>query len=56
MKTQIVASEACRVGYQEFPSWIANLTLVSLLFIVIPTHYLNFKFLIISWLFTFIVQ
>ena len=41
-QTQIVASEACRVGRQEFNSWITNLPLVSLLFIVIPTPFLNF--------------
>ena len=35
-QTQIVASAACRVGSQEFHSWIASLPLVSLLFIVIP--------------------
>ena len=40
--TQIVASVACRVGSQEFHSWIASLPLVSLLFIVIPTPFLNF--------------
>ena len=38
----IVASAACRVGTQEFHSWIASLLLVSLLFIVIPTSFLNF--------------
>ena len=32
-QTQIVASAACRVGSQEFHSWIASLPLVSLLFI-----------------------
>ena len=41
-QTQIVASVACRVGIQEFHSWIASLPLVSLLFIVIPTPFLNF--------------
>ena len=41
-QTQIVASVACRVGSQEFHSWIASLPLVSLLFIVIPTPFLNF--------------
>ena len=41
-QTQIVASAACRVGSQEFHSWIASLPLVSLLFIVIPTPFLNF--------------
>ena len=41
-QTQIVASAACRVGSQEFHSWIASLPLVSLLFIVIPTSFLNF--------------
>ena len=38
-QTQIVASAACRVGSQEFHSWIASLPLVSLLFIVIPTPF-----------------
>ena len=32
-QTQIVASAACRVGSQEFHSWIASLPLVSLLFL-----------------------
>ena len=42
-QTQIVASAACRVGSQEFHSYsIASLLLVSLLFIVIPTPFLNF--------------
>ena len=41
-QTQIVTSAACRVGSQEFHSWIASLPLVSLLFIVIPTPFLNF--------------
>ena len=41
-QTQIVASAACRVGSQEFHSWIASLPLVFLLFIVIPTPFLNF--------------
>ena len=41
-QTQIVASAACRVGSQEFHSWIVSLPLVSLLFIVIPTPVLNF--------------
>ena len=41
-QTQIVAIAACRVGSQEFHSWIASLPLVSLLFIVIPTPFLNF--------------
>ena len=41
-QTQIVASAACRVGSQEFHNWIASLPLVSLLFIVIPTPFLNF--------------
>ena len=41
-QTQIVASAACRVGSQEFHSWIASLPLVSLLFIVIPTPFLKF--------------
>ena len=51
-QTQIVASAACRVGSQEFHSGIASLPLVSLLFIVIPTPFLNF-FNFISCLFTF---
>ena len=38
-QTQIVASVGCRVGSQEFHSWIASLPLVSLLFIVIPTPF-----------------
>ena len=38
---QIVASVACKVGSQEFHSRIASLPLVSLLFIVIPTSFLN---------------
>ena len=41
-QTQIVASAAYRVDSQEFHSWIASLPLVSLLFIVIPTPFLNF--------------
>ena len=41
-QTQVVASATCRVGSQEFHSWIASLPLVSLLFIVIPTPFLNF--------------
>ena len=41
-QTQIVASAACRVGSQEFHNWIASLPLVSLLFIMIPTPFLNF--------------
>ena len=41
-QTQIVASAACRVGSQEFHSWIASLPLVSLLFI---DSYSLFKFL-----------
>ena len=49
-QTQIVASAACRVGSQEFHSWIASLPLVSLLFIVIPTPFLNFLIqLLIIW-------
>ena len=44
-QTQIVASAACRVGSQEFHSWIASLPLVSLLFIVIPTPFLNFIYI-----------
>ena len=50
-QTQIIASAACRVGSQGFHSWIASLPLVSLLFIVIPTPFLNFKILFISCLF-----
>ena len=46
-QTQIVASAACRVGSQEFHSWIASLPLVSLLFIVIPTPFLNLNFIYI---------
>ena len=49
-QTQIVASVACRVGSQEFHSWIASLPLVSLLFIVIPTPFLNFYFLFVYFL------
>ena len=45
-QTQIVASVACRVGSQEFHSWIASLPLVSLLFIVIPTPFLNFIYIL----------
>ena len=41
-QTQIAASAACRVGCQEFHSWITSLPLVSLLFIVIPIPFLNF--------------
>ena len=41
-QTQIVASAAFRVGSQGFHSWIASLPLLSLLFIVIPTPFLNF--------------
>ena len=52
-QTQIVASAACRADRQEFHSWIASLPFVSLLFIVIPTPFLIFKFLFISCLFTF---
>ena len=36
--TQVVGSAACRVDSQEF----ASLLLVSLLFIAIPTSFLNF--------------
>ena len=53
-QTQIVASVAYRVGSQEFHSWIASLPLVSLLFIVIPTPFLNFYLFLICLL--FIVQ
>ena len=45
-QTQIVATAACRVGSQEFHSWIASLPLVSLLFIVIPTPFLNFIYIL----------
>ena len=43
-QTQIVASAACRVGSQEFHTWryVASLPLVSLLYIVNPTPFLNF--------------
>ena len=41
-QTQTVTSAVCRVGSQKFHSWIASLPLVSLLFIVIPTPFLNF--------------
>ena len=41
-QTQIVASAACRADSQQFHSWIASLPLVSLLFIAIPTPFLNF--------------
>ena len=37
-----VACAACRVDSQQFNSQIASLPLVSLLFIVIPTPFLNF--------------
>ena len=47
-QTQIVASAACRVGSQEFHSWIASLPLVSLLFIVIPTPFLNFLYIVLT--------
>ena len=53
-QTQIVASAACRVGSQEFHSWIASLPLVSLLFIVIPTPFLKFYLYLVCLL--FIVQ
>ena len=53
-QTQIVANAACRVGRQEFHSWIASLPLVSLLFIVIPTPLLNFYLFLVCLL--FIVQ
>ena len=48
-QTQVVASAACRVGNQQFHSYvdIASLLLVSLLYIVIPT------ILFISSMFTF---
>ena len=46
-QTQIVASAACRVGSQEFHSWIASLPLVSLLFIMIPTPFLNFIYTVL---------
>ena len=48
-QTQIVASAACRVGSQEFHSWIASLPLVSLLFIVIPTPFLNFIYILFAY-------
>ena len=52
-QTQIVASAACRVGSQQFHSKIANLLLVSLLFIAIPTPFLTFYlflyFYIMNW-------
>ena len=55
--TQIVASVACRVGSQEFHSWIASLPLVSLLFIVIPTPFYKFlKFYLYLVCLLFIVQ
>ena len=47
-QTQIVASAACRVGSQEFHSWIASLPLVSLLFIVIPTPFLKILYRILT--------
>ena len=47
-QTQI-ASAACRVGSQEFHSWIASLSLVSLLFIVIPTPFLNFIYFLYTY-------
>ena len=50
-QTQIVASAACRVGRQEFHSWIASLPLVFLLFIMIPTPFLNFYLFLICLLF-----
>ena len=53
-QTQIVATAACRVGSQEFHSWIASLPLVSLLFIVIPTPFLKFYLYLVCLL--FIVQ
>ena len=53
MNRQTVASAVCRVGSQEFHSWVASLPLVSLLIIVIPTP---FKFLFISYLLIFNVQ
>ena len=58
-QTQIVTSVACRVGSQEFHSWIAKLPLVSLLFIVILTPFLKFKFFIYIFnylaIYTFVV-
>ena len=39
--------------YDQLDSYVYSLLLVSLLFIVIPTPFLNFKFLFISSLFTF---
>ena len=50
-QTQIVASAACRVGSQEFHSWIASLLLVSLLIIVIPTPFLNFYLFLVCLLY-----
>ena len=56
-QTQIVASEACRVGSQEFHTWIASLPLVSLLFIVMPTPLFKFlKFYLYLVCLLFIVQ
>ena len=55
-QTQIVASAACRVGSQEFHSWIASLPLVSLLFIVIPTPFKFLKFYLYLVCLLFIVQ
>ena len=53
-QTQIVASAACRVGSQEFHSWIASLPLVSLLFIVIPTPFLSFLNFIYIYIYNYI--
>ena len=55
-QTQIVASAAFRVGSQEFHSWIASLPLVSLLFIVIPTPFLNFLNFIYIYIYIVIVK
>ena len=41
-QTQMVVSAACRVDSGQFHCYIASLPLVSLLFIAIPTPFLNF--------------
>ena len=38
-QTQMVVSVTCRVGSQQFHSWIASLLLVSLLFIAVPNPF-----------------
>ena len=53
-QAQIVASVAYIVGSQQFHSQIASLLLVSLLFIAIPTSFLNFYLFLVRLL--FIVQ